>query len=227
MKSAILALVASTGVAAAATFDTVQMQMFEGVPNFSGSFTFNQFNAADFGNPADITLDAVMVTLTVQIADGVFQLDNDGVDGATVNAQLGAQVTLTGNGVIINALVATPTTSDTFNLAGNNGDDDQNFTFEPGDPDFAQLNGTGQIASDMDTYVGLFAAQFAGAGTFGLDYSALQIFNQDGQGGISFAGTPVTAKVIAEVKYTYTVVPAPAAFGVLSLAGLVAGRRRR
>ena len=230
MKSLLTAAIAATvagSASAGSTFTDVQMDEFSGIPNFSGAFTFDQFDAADFGDPQFVQLCSVKITLEVDINGGILQLDNDGVDPAVVTGEIGALVTMNSMDIFGVSLSAQPLTQGMFNLAANNGDG-PTFDNEPGDPDYAELNGTGQSDMDMAFFdSGAFLTQFEGAGMFDLDYVATQIFNNGGVGGVSFGGTPVNATVKATVEYEYKIVPTPASAALFGLGGFVAARRRR
>ena len=224
----IAAMAAIAGAASAGnTFTDTQSDSFSGIPNFDGFFTFNQFDASQYGDPMFVELCEAKITMTVEIDGGILQLDNDGIDPAVVTGEIGASASMSSSDIFGVSLLAEPKTSGMFNLAANNGDG-PTFDNEPGDPDYAELNGSGQ--TDMDMLVfdsGAFLTQFEGMGTFDLDYIVNQIFNNGGVGGVSFGGTPVNATITAEVVYTYKIVPAPASAALLGLGGLAAARRRR
>jgi len=231
-----VAAVAALAGSASAALTSMQMQSFSGVPNFSTTgmnptataFTFDFFNAADFGNPALVNLISAEVIAEATIENGVLEVDNDGLDTAVINvAELGAAVTLSSTDIALALPSVAPVTTTSFNLAANNGDDDSNFNSEPGDPDYGRLDGSMVTDSDNAFFNQPLASIFEGAGTFDIDYDALAIFNTGGVGGVSFAGTPVDIDLKVTVIYTYEIIPAPGAAALLGLGGLVAVRRRR
>lgn len=222
--------VALIATSAAAVETAVQSDSFSGIPNFSGTFTFDQWDAADFGNPGDIDFKGVEVKIKATIDNGLLQVDNDGIDPAIINtAELGANVNLTSPTLLAALPGASPATQGSFNLAADNGDTPAQFDFEPGDPDYDEL--VGSMVMDMDTLAAndalATAFGFVGAGTFDIDYEALAIFDFGGVGGVSFAGTPVDLTIEVTVTYLYNIVPAPAGLAAFGLAGLAAIRRRR
>lgn len=231
-KSMLVSAVAGLAIAALASAENIQTSTqsdtFSDIPNFSTAFTFDLFNAANFGGPGEVSLISAEIFLSVNIEGGLLELDNDGVDPATVDAEVGALALASSSLSPFINLSASPVTAAMFNLAANNGD---GGTFDPQDPntegDFAQLFGSNVSDSDNLLFAGFFAGLFAGNGTFNLDIDATAIFDFGGQGGVSFAGVPVTATITATVVYTYKVVPAPAGAAVLGLGGLMAARRRR
>ena len=228
--TALTGLGLAASLAAANTNQTsVQTQSFAGIPNFSGEFLFDQVNAADFDpNPANVNLLGVQITATATISDGLLEGDNDGIDPAVINsAELGASIALTSDTLPLALPGVSPVTSGSFNLAGNNGDGGT-FDSQPlSEPDYDQLVGQNITDIDLASFTGAFAAIFAGAGQFDIDYDALSIFDFGGVGGVSFAGTPVNVDLEVEVVYTYKIVPAPAGLAAFGIFGLAAARRRR
>lgn len=205
----------------------MQSQSFSGVPNFDGTFTFDEFNAADFGDPADVNLLSVEIIATATIENGLLELDNDGLDPASATAELGANVVLSSTDIPLALPNVSPSTMAAFGLGPNNGDDDSSFQSEPGDPDYSFLDGSNVSESNNAVYNQPLAAVFEGAGTFDIDYDVDSIFDTGGIGGVSFAGTPVDATIEVKVIYNYEIIPTPGATGLLGLAGIAALRRRR
>lgn len=223
-------LIAVGALAALAPASSAQvlMQMLSfgpSTPNFDQTLTFDKF-AVD---PAHIL--SIKVSLELNIEDGILQVDNDGVDGATVDVELGASAALSSMDVrLLNAgfgavaeEVALSTTA-TFNLAPNDGDNDQQFDADGG-PDFAELNGGMQSGMSMGFVNPDFFIDYAGMGTFDILVDVNQVLDFGSAGGVSGAFTPVQAD--GKVKIEVTLIPAPASVAMLGLGGLVMARRRR
>lgn len=193
-------------------------------PNFNEVLTFNQFNV----DLADV--ESIKVKLQLDISGGSLTVDNDGVDPATVEVELGASASLSSLDVTLLNDMFQPVAADvdlssmaTFNLAPNDGDDDQNFDNDGG-PDNGTLNGGMQSGMSMGFVNAAFWADYIGAGTFDISVDVLQLLDFGGVGGVSGGFTPTQAAGNVMIIVT---IPAPASAGVLGLGVLALGRRRR
>jgi hypothetical protein len=223
IAAAVVLLAAGSAVAS----PIIQTQNFgPTTPNFSQTLTFNQFN----GNLADLT--GIKVTFNLAATGGSLELDNDGVDPASGNAELGAQAAITSSSVpLINGFFqpigsgANALSASSISPFAIGGDDGDGANFQPGGSDYFNFGNINATAMAMDTVNPAVWAAYVGAGTFNIDVNALQVFNYGAFGGIAFAGSPVLAQGSVTIEYTF--VPAPASAGLLALGGLVAARRRR
>lgn len=221
--AALAGVVLAAGSAQAAPI--VQAQNFgPATPNFNQTLTFNQYN----GLLADLV--SVHIKVDLNINGGRLELDNDGLDPAAGTADLGASVSISsGDVALVDALLqpvvgsVDASNSSLFALGSNDGDPTTGF--DAGGTDYFDF--IGSPASDTDNgFIGSLAfAGYVGAGTFDINAVINQIINYGAIGGISFAGTPVTAS--GTVTVTYEIIPAPGAAGLIGLGGLVALRRRR
>lgn len=225
LKLAICAAAVCLAAGAADAVIIMQTQNFgPGTPNFASVLTFNKYN----GSAGDIV--SVKIKVQLDITGGRLELDNDGAGPANGSAQLGAEAAI--SSIDVNLLdnafqpvtgVAAASNSSLFNLAGNDGDG--LGTFEVGGPDYFLFQGLPASDMKMGFINTLFHGQYAGAGTFDITLNASQIFDYGAIGGISFAGSPVTAS--GNVMVIYDIIPAPASATLLGLGGLLAARRRR
>lgn len=222
-------LAAAVVAGAAATAPAqVLMQMLDfglNTPDFEQTLTFNQFDI----DPAHIL--SVKYTVELDIAGGNLTVDNDGVDGAIVDVELGASAELSSTDVTLLNDMLNPVvdevelvTTDTLNLAGNDGDDDT--TFDPnGGPDEGSIDGGMQSGMSMGFINSMFFGQYAGMGTFDILVDVDQVLDFGSQSGVSGGFTPVQAS--GKVKIEVTLIPTPATAAMLGMGGLVAVRRRR
>ena len=127
-------LIAGSASAASIT----QTHSFNGTPNFTETFTFDEFD--DQGGA--LTLLSIEVIFDLDIDGGIFILDNDGVDPAAGNYEFGAKGDISSTDVSLLDAALQPVTAELstlttgpFALAGNVGDamkliDTGRFPFE-------------------------------------------------------------------------------------------------
>lgn len=227
-------LIAAVAGAASAAQVVQAIPYGPGTPNFVNTLNFNKFDGT-LG-----TLTSVKVQVDLSINGGFLQLDNDGDEGASGTADLGAEATVTSMDVpMINGALqpilgpgVDVFNSSPFNIGGNDGD--STATFDVGTTDF--FNFQGQPGSDMgmDFVNALFFGAYTdangiagGLDNYDVDVNVDQIFNYGALGGINFSGGPVNASGVVTITYEYTPIPAPGAAALLGLGGLLAARRRR
>ena len=232
------ALMAAAQTASSAVVLTaVETESFSGIPTYNQSssgqapLTFDKFDSG-LG-----TLLNVYVRANVGVTGGNVFVDNDGVDAATGNAELGAELDI-GSGDV-NLLDAafqaigtgvTASNSYAFNLAGDDGD---GSGVDATGPDGASQAGIAANASDGFTAVNnTFLSQFIGTGaTFDVNYNVSQIFQLAFTGGVAGGFDPVNSTGSVEIYYEYDdgnnggSVPNPAPLALLGL-GLLAMRRK-
>ena len=219
------ALIAVAGASASAQ-QVMQTQSFgPDTPNYEQVLTFDLFDV-------DINdVESIKVKFELNIDGGSLTVDNDGLDAAVVDVELGATGALSSTDVTLLNGAFQPVaedveigTTDTFNLAANDGDDDQSF--DPnGGLDEDTLSGAGQSGMSMGFINSTFWADFIGAsGTFDILADVDQILDFGGVGGVSGGFTPVSASGNVMIIVT---IPAPASAGALAIGALAFGRRRR
>jgi len=226
MRVSVAGVIAALGLATAANATTImQTQSFgPATPNFSSTLTFNKYT----GLASDIV--SVKVKIQLDISGGLLELDNDGANGASGTAELGATAGISSSDVsLLDNLfqpvtgVASASNATGFSIAGNDGD--AIGSFQAGGLDYFLFNGSAAADMKMGFINTLFHGQYAGGGTFDILLDANQIFEFGAIGGIAFAGSPVTAS--GNVMIIYEVIPTPSAAALLGLGGLLVARRRR
>ena len=227
MKTTLTALMGCflfAGIASAATI--TQTHTYNGTPNFTRAFTFDEFD--DQGGA--LTLVSIRVLVSMDIVGGVMILDNDGVDPAWGNYEFGAKGDISSVDVPLLDAALQPVTGElsalttgSFSLAGNVGDGPNDF--DPTAPDGMQVNGGSHSDSDSGYITSTVFSQYIGTGTYNIDLQVGQWQDFGGIGGIEYAVTPVTAD--GEVTVVYNYVPEPVSTGLLALGGLGLLRRRR
>jgi hypothetical protein len=219
---ATLAVAALAGTATASNI--IQTIPFgPSTPNFNQVLTFNRYA----GPASDLV--QIEVRLSLNVSGGQLELDNDGADPASGTADLGASAGISSVDVplVNNAFLpvvgnVAAATSSPFNIAGDDGD---GAGFQAGGADYFNFLGGAGSDNDAGFIANAVFAAYAGGGTFNILVNATQIFDYGALGGISFAGSPVTAS--GEVTVIYKLIPTPGAAALLGLGGLVAARRRR
>jgi len=222
----IMSLLALPVVAGASPgFYETQEVRFCGIPNFTETLTFNQFD--DMGGTR--TLQSIEVYLELNVDHGTFILDNDGELPASGTFEFGAKGSLSSTDVDLLDMSLQPVISEVqslhsqaFDLDGNIGDGQ--FDFDPAAPDGLEYNGT--LVSNWESgYINptLFS-QYIGMDTFDLDVFIEQWSEFGGVSGIEWAVTPVDSCGRAIVEYCYT--PEPSTIVALAL-GTIFLRRRR
>lgn len=230
MAVAGVSLLAVVGSAQAGVFSVSQTELFgPATPNFTQTLTFNQFDT----NGGLFVLKSIQITANLNISGGLLELDNDGEDPASGSATLGATLQLVSSDVSLVNLTLDPVigilqaaTMSVFNLGGTVGDPVGEFN-NTGDVDYFAFAGE-DVGSGASDFVNMLVwAGYIGNGTFDIDAVVNQVFDFGSIGGISFAGSPVTASGDITVTFEYNLIPAPGAIAFMALAGLVGTRRRR
>lgn len=221
-------------VAVPATFGYTisQTQLFNGIPNFSGSLTFNQFD-----NHGGIwTLQSIQVSLTLQASGGQLILDNESSLPASGTFQFGAKGNITSTDVALLNSTFQPVPgevsaiySQAFSLAANTGDGIGDY--DPSPPDGLLYIGGTVNDSESDYVISnkvvwdAGTKGFIGTGTYSINYLVHQWLDLSSTDGVEFAIAPVTASGFATVVYTYEVIPEPATLLLFGLGGLVLRRK--
>lgn len=209
----LLGLLAATTVNASQVSQTLLIG--PNTPNFGQTLTFNQFDSS-LG-----TLNSIYISLTLNIDGGRLILDNDSDDYASGTFEFGAKGSITSTDVsLLNASfqpVIDPLSainSGAFSLDPNEGDVANDFDSSP--PDGMQYDG--QTASDNGNGFVASAvwAGYIGAGTFDIDFEAMQWSDFGSVGGIEYAVNPVDADGNLTIIYDYTI-PEPTTMALLSI----------
>ena len=221
-----LFLIGGTANAAIST----QTQSFSGIPNLSGSSTFNQFNTA-LG-----TLTSIQVLLYLETYGGQLILDNDSTSPASGTFQFGSVGKLNATDVALFDSSFQPIPgqvnayhSQAFSLAADNGDGLHNY--DPTGPDglsyIGDLEGGVKFGFVGSTFWAAGTKGFLGTGTFNVNYAIDQWVDYGGIGGIEYAVTPPNISGHVTIAYTYNPVPEPATIGLLTIGAFAALRRNR
>ncbi len=218
-----VALFLTAGLASAATI--TQNQFYSGIPNLTGSLTFDQFDES----LGDLT--SIQIILSLQSSGGQLILDNDSEEPASGTFEFGATGSITSGdvGLVNSSFIAIPGTvgayhSEAFSLSGNL--DDGPGDYDPTSPDGLQYDGGTETDSKSDLVGSAAWDGYTGTGTYDIDYAVSQHQNYGSIGGIEYAVSPVTASGYVEVVYTYDPIPEPATITLLTLGALTLLKRK-
>lgn len=187
-----------------------QTQSFTGVPNYVHDFTFNEFNAS-LG-----TLTNVEITLEVQTAGGSAIIDNDGLTGASGNADFGSTGSISSTTLSALALLngsnlpvvgnVEAVTTQAFNLTADDGDAEAGGTanFSSVGTDAVSITGASVTNSNNGNINVLYISEYLGTGTYNLRATVVTTLDYVVSGGAQTQTSPPTATNIITVVYTYT-----------------------
>jgi hypothetical protein len=226
MKKFLIVCIVGMFLTALPAFATTitQTQNFSGIPNISGSLTFNQFN----DNAGTLTLQSIEVQFYLETDGGHLIIDNDGVLPASGTFQFGAVGIMSSTDVILLNSLFLPIPgqvgayhSQVFNLSADNGDGPGNY--DPTPPDGLSYDGGIESDSKSDfvgnAFWGVGTKGFLGTGIYDINYSIIQWLNCGGISGIEYAITPVN--ITGHVTINYTYIPEPATIVLLMVSTLV------
>jgi hypothetical protein len=227
----IVALLITVPSALAST--ATQTKSFSGIPNMTGSLTFNQ--SGYYGGT--LTLQSIMVSMTLQTTSARLLLDNDSSESASGTFEFGAAGSISSDDVALLDSSFQPIPgqvnayhSQEFNLAPDNGDGLGNYDSTGPDGLFYDAG------VETDSKSGFAGSDvwnagntgFLGTGTFDLSYSITQWFNYNGTGGIEYAFSPASVNGDITVSYTYAdPIPEPATISLLTIGALALLKRKR
>ncbi len=201
-----------------------QTYNFSGVPNYSNTYTFSQFN------PATGILNSIEISLNLSITGGCLKVDNDGISALNGTANFGAKGSLSSSDVaLINDSSLSPWqnlnsySTTMFNLASDNGD---GVTFDSSATDGGEYNGVSASAGITDFVKSDLYAAYEGNGTYNITLSVDQYIQFAGLSGISYAANPVNTSGSLTVKYSYTPEPATIVLLGCGCIALLHGRKR-
>jgi hypothetical protein len=247
-----------------ATFSSMSVILFASASAYAGSVTFSEtiaslpndsdttINILKFDTANDIdpagggwnstvgaTLDQVTVTVTISLANGSVQMDNDDATGSTGTAEISNTV----NSFTHTGVFAVP-----FSALDLQASDTQDFALDPTTGDALGYTNTGlgdwAIYDPVAPAEGIGTGSYPGATASALGYTTTTLDESiaftvntryrtsaafSGSNGF-FQGNTPDASYTVEVTYNYTPVPEPSTFAVLVGMGalaFVAARRRR
>lgn len=208
-----------------------QTQHFSGIPNTSGTLTFNQFD----NNSGTWVLQSIQLSFTLESSGGRFILDNDNDFAVSGTFEFGSKGTISSTNVVLKDSSSQPIPgqadayhSEAFSLASNVGDGEGDYS--PAPPDGLLYNGrietsikSGFVGSNFWTDG---TKGFLGTGTYDIDYSIIRWGEHNGLGQIEFALTPPSVNGLLTVVYTYDVIPEPATITLLAVGAFSLLKRR-
>jgi|GEM_PF-1620019 len=203
MKTAVTILLVAAVMAAPvfADFPITQTRYFSGTPNFSETLRFGKLTCPE-------GLVSIEIKLHLEVTGGYLNVDNDGIDPATLTATFGAIAEVSSSDVTLlddsfNPIPpdAQADTSALFNLASQTGDGVGDF--DPTPPDGAQLLGSDDVEETSGFVNSLFWAGFTGVQTdsFDIEVDVDTVAEIVGAGGVELAYVPPTASGWVEITW--------------------------
>ncbi|MHC4124640.1 MAG: choice-of-anchor E domain-containing protein [Planctomycetota bacterium] len=201
-----------------------QEKTFNGLPNFTTSRTFDQFD------PSWGTLDSIKVTFNLNITGGQFGVDNDQIEATSGNVYFGAEGALSSSDVTLkngsdnNVWDGLTTyTSHFFSLGADDGD---GMAFDPSAPDGGMYN-PGSASYGINDFINsVYFGDYTGTGTYDILLDIDDYIDVSSLSGICYMASPATASGSVIIDYNYTI-PEPGTVLLFGLGGLGLLRKKR
>ena len=210
------------------TSPITQIKPFGGLPNFSSTLTFDEFD--DIGGA--LVLTSIEIIISLEVSGGYLILDNDGAGPAVGTFEFGSKADISSIDVPLSAVGPTSVTGEVeaihlepFALDADNGDGPLNL--DATGPDGLDYSGGVETDSDSGFIDPALHSQYVGTSTYDITVDATQWNDYGAVGGIELFMTPSSASGEVTVIYNFVPTPEPATLSLLAIGGAALLKRRR